>query len=1299
MNGQRVARLVVGVLVSATVSLIDLGTPSVNAATFVVNDTRDRVDSRPGNGVCRTSDGRCTLRAAVQEANASAGADVITLRAGTYMLTRAPVNDNDATTGDLDITGPLTINGVGALTIVDGGTPPAGSPPDRTALDRLFEVHPNAGHVTLSAMTIREGWEAKEGGAILTRTTGTVRLVDVDVLRSVAGTAGGGIYYDGYAGGTLVIERSTIAGNSTNGEGGGVFMTSGRLTVSGTALDRGSISGNSARNGGGVYNAGALTQNSRRSRVEVSLTTVSGNAALQDGGGIDNGLEGELSLSDATVSANRAGGDGGGVASVFKTNLTATRATITANTAESNGGGVYTRSDGAVSIAGSMFSGNRSGGVLADGGGDGGGGLAVYGAGPVNIAGATFTANTASGDGGGLAIHSDGPVDVVDTTVTGNASAASGGGILASGRVVNFTRLVVTGNTALEAGGGIDNQGSGEFAIVDSTVASNTAAEGGGLANRADSTLRVSGSALWGNIATATGGGFLHQSDAATEIENSTLSGNVAGFNGGGLYLDADAGLDVANNTITRNTAPYGSGVGTPDAVDNFPIVSHPLLVFRNTIVAGNVGGPDCHAAFGSAGGNLDGGRSCNFGGPRDRSNANPGLGLLVDNGGPTLTHALTASSAAVGGGVEPCPVNDQRGIQREPDRPCDAGAYEFAGTPEAPPPGETRPETMLDSGPSDTTASTEATFAFSSDDTAASFECSLDGAVEACVSPVHYTDLPTGTHTFDVRAVDVAGVADPTPVSFSWVIETPPDGTPPETTIDSGPDAATESRAATFTFSANEADASFECSLDGVSFATCVSPAEYSGLLAGGHTFAVRATDTASNQDPTAAAWSWTVTPPLDLTAPDTTFDAAPEASTESVDATFRFAANEPGSTFMCALDGPSFNACGSPVVLTGLSVGTHTFDVRATDPAGNVESEPAHHAWTIVEPPDRTPPETTLASGPSSPTESRSAQFTFSASESGATFECALDGAAFATCTSPAEYTGLSAADHTFEVWAIDLAGNADPTPESFTWTIEAPAPPAPAIEIAISSGPPSPTESTSARFTFSANVSASFACSLDGAEFAACTSPVDVADLATGEHAFEVQATDAAGNSDTARYEWTIEAPPACGSPATLLADADAWVDENSTSTNKGDDSILKISSKAPHDDFRALVRFPLPASIPAGCRIASATMSLYAASSTPDRTLEAFRLAGSWTENGVTWSNQPAPTGDAAVVTSERGYRDWDVTAHVQAMYDGGANHGFLIRDAEISGGGFEQQFHGREKGENPPTLIITFAPSD
>jgi PKD repeat protein len=88
---------------------------------------------------------------------------------------------------------------------------------------------------------------------------------------------------------------------------------------------------------------------------------------------------------------------------------------------------------------------------------------------------------------------------------------------------------------------------------------------------------------------------------------------------------------------------------------------------------------------------------------------------------------------------------------------------------------------------------------------------------------------------------------------------ETTSDTTPPETTITAGPSGTTSSTSAIFEFIANE-PATFECSLDTAPFAACGSPASYTALAEGSHTFRVRSTDTAGNVDPTPAERSWTV-------------------------------------------------------------------------------------------------------------------------------------------------------------------------------------------------------------------------------------------------------------------------------------------------------------------------------------------------------------------------------------------------------------------------------------------------------
>ena len=120
----------------------------------------------------------------------------------------------------------------------------------------------------------------------------------------------------------------------------------------------------------------------------------------------------------------------------------------------------------------------------------------------------------------------------------------------------------------------------------------------------------------------------------------------------------------------------------------------------------------------------------------------------------------------------------------------------------------------------------------------------------------------------------------------------------------------------ATLTFSANEADATFQCSVDGSAFNTCTSPLELIDLAVGVHQLRVRAVDGNGNVDPTPAFRNWQVTPP-----PETTILTGPGLETESTTATFTFEADQPDATFECALDQDiSFEPCASGVTYTGL-------------------------------------------------------------------------------------------------------------------------------------------------------------------------------------------------------------------------------------------------------------------------------------------------------------------------------------------------------------------------------------------
>ncbi|HEU4322772.1 MAG TPA: Ig-like domain-containing protein [Roseiflexaceae bacterium] len=453
-----------------------------------------------------------------------------------------------------------------------------------------------------------------------------------------------------------------------------------------------------------------------------------------------------------------------------------------------------------------------------------------------------------------------------------------------------------------------------------------------------------------------------------------------------------------------------------------------------------------------------------------------------------------------------------------------------------------TGPTVTINTGPTNPTNSTSANFTFSATDGTgtgvAAFSCSLDGALfSACTSPQPFTGLADGSHTFRVRAIDNAGNTGAI-ASFTWVIDT----VPPETTITANPTAVSNSSTATFQFTGNTlggtAIASFECQLDGGGFAACVSPRVYSGLADGSHTFEVRAIDAAGNVDATPAIFIWVV----DTTAPPAPVVLTPaNGSVTNNPQPPVTGTAEPGSTVNIFIDGSvagnttadgSGNWSFTPTV--PLANGSHTVRARAFDAAGNSSVDSNTNTFTV----DTVEPDTTLTATPPAASNSTSAAFEFTGSGTGSgidRFECSLDGAAFATCTSPQNLSGLTEGSHTFRVRAVDQAGNIDTTPASYTWIVDLTAP-----DTTITGNPPALSNSANATFSFTgtdptsggvASGVALFECSVDGGGFVACANGVNVTGLPDGSHTFAVRAIDNAGNVDAspATYTWTIDTTP--------------------------------------------------------------------------------------------------------------------------------------------------------------------------
>ena len=219
------AAVLVAVLAAALTLILTPGT--AHGVPFTVTVTSDNGDDDPGDGTCRILmlPGFCSLRAAIEEANAFPGDDTITVPAGTFPLVFGQLV--------ISSTDKLTIVGAGAgNTIIDGG-----------GGDRVF-LALGAATLDISHVTVTGGLAVSSGG--------------------------GGILN----GGSLTLTNSTISGNSTTALGGGIW-NGGDLTLTNTKVRL-----NEAQRGGGIYNAigGTLTLND-----SPVFTTVFSNTANQGG--------------------------------------------------------------------------------------------------------------------------------------------------------------------------------------------------------------------------------------------------------------------------------------------------------------------------------------------------------------------------------------------------------------------------------------------------------------------------------------------------------------------------------------------------------------------------------------------------------------------------------------------------------------------------------------------------------------------------------------------------------------------------------------------------------------------------------------------------------------------------------------------------------------------------------------------------------------------------------------------------------------------------------------------------------
>ncbi len=631
-------RLVAAVAASAIASAVFV--PSASAIT-----------------VTSTGEGGCSLREAVAAVNTgnsngpcgaivSGGTTPINLPSNTYTISQGQI-----------------LIGAGANLEIIGANPNA---PALTTIDagqdsRVFEVAAG-GVATITGVRITGGRTANGS---------------VGAEPSFAGTQsapGGGILNKG----SLTLDRVILTGNQT-GDGGPGADGNG---LSPDANRRAGGSGNRSGDGGGIHNDSGAT-------LVVTSSIISDNGT-GDGGEGGEGSDGNLSTAFNGGSQGGLGaysGDGGGISNRGTATVSGTTISENFTGRGGNGGG---------GGSGSGEDESRDAGTGGGGGSGGSGGWAY-----TDINGSPDYRVT---QGGGGIYNATGGITISGSTISGNATGAGGrGGQGGAGgvRLTGFSRA--GGNGGFGGSGGLGagllNTGSGTVSAQNVTVTGNQAGDGASGGTGGQSTFSSIGGrggeggyggGVWAGGATAIG---------STNLTHVTIAGNFIGAGGFGAAGSPPGGGNSPSGARGRGaglaTGPRGGGA--PNGLAGVQL--------RNSIIAEN-GNPNldlnCQEQFEPArndiedlGGNLTWAALVDTSCPGLR--ANPNLGLLADNGGPTQTMALGSGSAAIGAIASASCVGttDQRGFPRPGtgQSSCDIGAYEDGA-----PPGTTPTTTTLTS-------------------------------------------------------------------------------------------------------------------------------------------------------------------------------------------------------------------------------------------------------------------------------------------------------------------------------------------------------------------------------------------------------------------------------------------------------------------------------------------------------------------------------------------------------------------------------------------------------------------------
>ena len=568
--------------------------------TFTVNSLADTPDANPGDGFAVDANGETSLRAALGEANALAGADIIEFNDGSGV----GVNFHNATPDiitlagtQLTISSDLIIRGPGADLLTVSGN----------SITRVFEIGTGDHDVEFESLTIADGrttgsnGPGKNGAGVRNRSSGVVEITDTVFTGNRTAFRGGGVYHET---GTLVVSNSEFDRNVAIRDGGAMAIDSN------ARIEFSTINSNTANSSGGLDLGTAAT-------VVITDSTISANRGIfsvivangGDAGGIGN--HGQLTILNSTVSGNSARVDGGGIAN-YSGVSTVVNTTLTGNTTASGGTGAgISRIGGTVNLRNSIVVGNTRQGID----------LNVSGT--VNASSSITTGTVTdildpvlSDNGGATLTHAlvtgSSAIDAGDNSLATDDGTATGNALTTDQRGTGFTRVIngtvdigavearLAVNLSVSSSAGTE-AGTTEITVTATAIAAvsgiqtvDLAVSGTGITNDdytlANTTITISDGGTTGSVT------FTIQDDTTlepTETATLTISNPSSGISLGATSTQ-DVTItdnDTASLSVNNVIGVEGTGLRFKVVLDND--VQGPFDVDFDFINGSAVGGTD----------------------------------------------------------------------------------------------------------------------------------------------------------------------------------------------------------------------------------------------------------------------------------------------------------------------------------------------------------------------------------------------------------------------------------------------------------------------------------------------------------------------------------------------------------------------------------------------------------------------------------------------------------------------------------------------------------------------------------